>query len=109
MQGLAVPLFHTVCVCVCVRERERNAWCFLQNTIAIWDDYVMAKWSREGEGGQNNRERERERERERDRAWPFLHPPPELSLGLFCVICHFSRPYLVPSYQTGSTVTLPGQ
>ena len=24
MQGLAVPLFHTVCVCVCVRARERE-------------------------------------------------------------------------------------
>lgn len=31
MQGLTVP------ECVFEKEREKNLWCFLQNTIPIWD------------------------------------------------------------------------
>jgi len=47
-------------VFLCVLEREREAWCFLQNTISIWDDYVMV------EGGPAVSERRR-----RGLSWPF--------------------------------------
>lgn len=67
-------------------------------------DYVMAKWNREGEGGQNKTEGGRE-------TGPFMaFPSPSarrcqnLSLSLISVICHFSLPYLV-SYQTDPKVT----
>lgn len=50
MQGLAVPL------CVC--ETEMLGVSSRTRSLS-GADYVMAKWSRKGEGGQNNTLRER--------------------------------------------------
>lgn len=93
-----------LCGCVYEREREKHGVSFRTRSLSE-TDYVMAKWSREGEGGQNKTGREGDR---------TMHGLSVIlcqnfSLTLFSVICHFSQTYLVISYQTGSTVTLLGQ
>lgn len=70
MQGLVVTLW------VCVQGWEMHGVSFSTRSLS-GSDYVMANWSRAGEGGRNKAGRGRERERQ-DHAWPFRRPLPNM-------------------------------